>query len=299
MMNRSAWTSARLALLAVALALAFAPAALAQRENGTAHQRFIDVESVYYAQPQMIADAVAALSPSPSGHPGYYFLGFAGYAEQDVFLKEVLSTKEVFDERFGTRGRSMVLVNHPATLDAFPLASTHNLSLALKHLGTRLDPEKDVLVLFLSSHGGPDVVSIFYPLFHLNDLYAKGLKAMLDASGIKNRVVVISSCYSGSFITKIADPHTLVLTAAAADRTSFGCSNERAWTFFGDAYVNRALRETHSFLRGFETAKTTISAWEKAEKLQPSLPQIAGGEELKSMLEAMAHRLDEAKSAAE
>ena len=82
MMMRSAWISARVALLAAALALAFAPAALAQRENNAAHQRYIDVESVYYAQPQMIADQIAALSPSPSGHPGYYFLGFAGYAEQ-------------------------------------------------------------------------------------------------------------------------------------------------------------------------------------------------------------------------
>jgi hypothetical protein len=99
-----------------------------------------------------------------------------------------------------------------------------------------------------------------------------------------NRVIVISACHSGSFIPALAEPHTLVMTAARADRTSFGCDDKRRWTYFGDAYFNRALREETSFLRAFARAKRTIGLWEAAEKLVPSLPQVAGGEALEPLL---------------
>ena len=111
---------------------------------------------------------------------------------------------------------------------------------------------------------------------------------MLDRSGIKNRVVVVSACHSGSFIPALADPTTLLITAAHADRTSFGCADKRQWTYFGDAYFNRALRQERSFLRAFELAKRLIRDWEVKEKLTRSLPQMAGGGALKSRLEALA-----------
>jgi hypothetical protein len=103
---------------------------------------------------------------------------------------------------------------------------------------------------------------------------------MLDRSGIEKRVIVVSSCHSGSFLPALADANTLVITAARADRSSFGCEDRRRWTYFGDAYFNRALRQETSFRRAFEGAKKLIAIWEAQEQLTPSLPQIAGGEAL-------------------
>src|ERR687897_3204640 len=68
------------------------------------------------------------------------------------------------------------------------------------------------------------------------------LRRMLDASVAKYRVVIISACYSGVFVPALADSRTLVITAAAADRPSFGCEDGATWTYFGEAFFNRALR---------------------------------------------------------
>jgi hypothetical protein len=111
---------------------------------------------------------------------------------------------------------------------------------------------------------------------------------MLDRSGIKNRVVVVSACHSGSFVPALADPTTLVITAAHAERTSFGCEDRRQWTYFGDAYFNRSLRRERSFERAFERARRMIGRWETRERLVRSLPQIAGGEALRPRLEQLA-----------
>ena len=65
---------------------------------------------------------------------------------------------------------------------------------------------------------------------------------MLDDAGIRNRVIVVSSCYSGTFVDALRDDDTLVMTASAKDRNSFGCSNEADFTYFGKAYFDEALR---------------------------------------------------------
>ena len=45
-----------------------------------------------------------------------YFVGFAGDAREDVFRKDVEAAQQVMDERWGTDGRSIVLINNPRTL---------------------------------------------------------------------------------------------------------------------------------------------------------------------------------------
>src|SRR5207244_1983810 len=125
------------------------------------------------------------------------------------------------------------------------------------------------------------------PGFNFPQLTPQQLKRMLDDSGIRYRVIVISACHSGSFIRVLASPTTLVITAARADRSSFGCEDRRRWTYFGDAYFNHALRQEKSFTRGFDKAKRLINLWEATEKLVPSLPQMAGGEALGPELAAI------------
>mgnify|MGYP001422092171 CR=1 FL=1 len=80
--------------------------------------------------------------------------------------------------------------------------------------------------------------------------------------------------------TALANPTSLVIAAARADRTSFGCDDKREWTHFGDAYFNRALRQETSFRKAFERARRLVARWETKGRLVPSLPQIMGGEAL-------------------
>jgi hypothetical protein len=51
-------------------------------------------------------------------------------------------------------------------------------------------------------------------------------------------IVVVSACYSGGFVTgKMAKPNRVILTAARADRPSFGCQAHRTYNFFDECLL--------------------------------------------------------------
>jgi Peptidase C13 family len=249
----------------------------------------LDRDAIYRAQPLLLADEIEALAPQRPGAPDLYFIGFAGFAGLDVFMKEVETVRRLFDERFGTRERSLLLVNNPRTVDALPLASAGNLRLALDAVAGKMNLDKDVLFLFLTSHGSKSELAVSFPPLGLEDLSPEELRRMLDGAGIKWRVIVISACYSGSFIDALRDRRTLIMTAASSEHTSFGCGNENDWTYFGDAYFNQALRHQSSFIAAFEEARRLIAAREHHEELTPSEPQISVGAAIKQKLGELGH----------
>ena len=204
---------------------------------------------------------------------------YDGDGWQDVFMKEVNTVRALFDNRFDTRGHSVVLINNAKTLNTTPIASTTALQAALKRVGTLLNPEEDVLFLFVTSHGSDDpaYLSIDQDGLDLTQLTPGRLKAALAATPIKWKVIVVSACYSGGFIPALRDDNTLVITASSADRNSFGCDARNSMTDFGRAYFAEALNQTTSFTAAFELARKRIAAREKTEKLTPSLPQMEMG----------------------
>jgi hypothetical protein len=155
-----------------------------------------------------------------------------------------------------------------------------------------MDRDEDVLFLFLTSHGSKDRLSTnFWPLRH-NSLGAADLRSMLDEAGIGWRVVVISACYSGSFVDELRSDHTLVITASRADRNSFGCSNEADMTYFGRALIDEALRETRSFTAAYDLATELVTKREEAEGKTPSEPQIFVGSRIQAKLTELTERLE-------
>lgn len=245
----------------------------------------INVEDTFYAQDALVEQATDALLDQEPGTTDLYFLGVAGYAFQDVFMKEVNFARDLFDNRFATRERSMLLINNRQTIADVPLANLHNLRNALAGIGARMDTDDDVLFLFMTSHGSKDfkLAVDFYPL-QLNDIPAAALRTALDDSGIKWRVILVSACYSGGFIDALKDDHTLIMTAAANDKQSFGCGNDRDFTYFGETYLRDRLPETPSFIAAFDEAKAAIQQREKTEGLSPSDPQIFIGAEIEAKL---------------
>jgi hypothetical protein len=249
----------------------------------------IDYEATLYRQAAMVGKAIAGLKP-PSGEASqFYFLGLAPSSAQTVFKSEVLGAKAAFETRLGAKGHSIVMINSNDTLAEFPLASMSNLDLALAGIAKVMRPDKDVLALFVTSHGSAGLISVSLPGFPLNGITPEALAQTLEKSGIKNRVIIISACYSGSFIPALASENTLVMTAASAAKTSFGCSNERDWTYFGDALFNHALKATDSFPRAFAIARDLIKTWETEQKLTPSEPQISMGKTIAKALDSMTH----------
>lgn len=250
-----------------------------------------EVTAISERQGALLTDILGRLAPQRPGITDLYFVGFAGYARQDVFLREMLASSLLLEEKFGAAGRSVLLVNNAATVRHFPLANRENLGTVLHGIGERMDPREDILFLFLTSHGRPNWLAVdFYP-FQFQDLSARELRTILDWSGINWRIIVVSACYSGSFIDALADDNTLIITAARRDRTSFGCGHEYNFTYFGGAYFDVALRKTRSFTAAFRKARKAIGEREAAEGLRPSLPQMVMGKALAPKLEALARDL--------
>jgi hypothetical protein len=236
-------------------------------------------ETLLYQQPRLLDGALHTLHPQRPGVSDLYFVGFAGYGWQDVFMKEMNTVRTLFDSRFDTRGHSLALINNAQTETSMPIATTTALQTALAHVGGLLDPEEDVLFLFVTSHGSdkPAYVSVDHDGLELTQLTPDRLKAALAATPIKWKVIVVSACYSGSFIPALKDDNTLVITASRADRNSFGCDAKNSMTDFGRAYFAEALKQTTSFTAAFKLASQRIAAREQAEGLTPSLPQISIG----------------------
>ena len=248
-------------------------------------------EDAFYAQNQVLTKSLDAVQYGEFAQSHWYFLGVAGAGYQDVFKSEVERIKEQFDARFGTFGRSLVLINNPTTRTKIPIASRTSMDLALRRIGQQMNRESDVLFLYMTSHGLPNQFEMENAPIDLNDVDPKWLKETLDKAGIRWRVIVISACYSGSFVPALQDDNTLIITASAADRASFGCSNEADYTYFGRAFFDQAMREQTSVSAAFEQAKATVAQWESAQGFEASEPQWSIGKNMEFMLPQLEQRL--------
>ncbi|HET6806322.1 MAG TPA: C13 family peptidase [Frateuria sp.] len=244
-------------------------------------------EQVAYAQPRLLDAALGKLGPRVPGRPNLYLLAFAGDGSEDVFHNEAEYAARLFTRHFGPTAHALVLENSPDTLSTRPLATWSNLESALDGLADRMDPQQDILLLYLTTHGSEDhTLLVDMDPLPLDQIGAQDLGAILAAHPFKWKVVVVNACYSGGFIPPLQGDGTLVLTAARSDRSSFGCGNDSAATYFGRAWLVDALNRTPDFVAAFERAKEEISKWEQQDRLLPSQPQMAVG---KGIGEQLAH----------
>ena len=123
---------------------------------------------------------------------------------------------------------------------------------------------------------------------------AQLLRAALDKVGIRNRVVAVSACYSGGWVAPLASDNTLVMTAADATHTSYGCGSLSDLTYFGRAMFDEQLRKTRSFEQAFANAVPIIQQREiDAGKDDGfSNPQISAGSGIRGVLKALEQRLE-------
>lgn len=248
-------------------------------------------EAALYKQPALLQQALTAVDPSTPGKTDWYFMGIAGFAEQDVFRSEIEQVRQLFDVRFGTKGHSLALINNAHSWLDEPVATKSSIEAGLKRIGQQMNADEDVLFLTLSSHGDQGWFVMQNPPLEMDNIDPQWLRATLDSSGIRWRVIVISSCYSGSFIKALASPTTVVITASAADKMSFGCSNSADITYFGKAFFSESLRENTSFAAAFKAASKRIYERETAMGFEPSEPQMVVGKLMQTALPAFEQAL--------
>jgi len=249
-------------------------------------------EALLYRQPTMVDYAVQKLLPGTPGKTDVYLLSFGGDGNEDVFRNEVVYAEQLMRQRFAMQNRTLTLLNHPNTTEEIPLATLTNLKAALRGISEKMNRDEDILLLFLTTHGSTDhqLLVDLQPL-PLDQINPSLLREALDESGINWRVMVVSACYSGGFIDALQSPMSLVITAASADRASFGCGAEAQITYFGRAFLVEALNKTQSLIAAFELASEAVAVREKADDFTASNPQIAIGTLIQQKLQSWENAL--------
>jgi hypothetical protein len=241
--------------------------------------RQLKVEKALFDQPAVLQKALDALALQNPESIDLYPVIVAGDGTQDVFTLEAKTVQTLLDTEFASQGRSLLMGNHPDTFGAAPLATNLSLPLALQSVSQKLDPQQDILLLYLSSHGSSD--HEFYlaaPGHDFLGLAAEDLANTINDLAVKWKVIIISACYSGGFIESLKASEHLVITAARDDRTSFGCGDSDTMTYFGRAYFEQALPTADSFESAYTRARELITQWESEEEFTHSEPQMYAGE---------------------
>jgi tetratricopeptide (TPR) repeat protein len=198
--------------------------------------------------------------------------------DASVFESEATRAAKIVAERFGAASVT-VRSNTKRREDA----NAETVASTLRSVAGAMDGDNDVLFVILTSHGSQAGVEVKAGS-HEETLSPLQLVNALNDAAARYRVVVVSACYSGVFIRPLADPNTLVITAADSDHSSFGCRNGNEWTYFGDAFFNAALRHTADLRAAFDDARSIVRKRERQKRLTASNPQMSGGENVMHVL---------------
>ncbi len=283
------WPSRTAVQLLIGLAMLGSPAA-----TGGAQQAEWAVLPVApgqeLAEQRRIDAALASVKPQRPGIVDAYVVVVALDGDP-VFGREAREAGRVLSRRFDAAGRTIVLANDEGSSKADAPGSPHTLALALARVSELMDRNEDVLVLYSTSHGEPNGGLVYRDKQRGGGVISPSrLAEMLRDLGLKNRLLILQACFSGQFVPALEDSRTIVVTAAAADRSSFGCQAGNDWTLFGDALINHAFRQPLPLDVQLRRAAALISAAEEHAGLVPSDPQISTGSESSAWLDPLEQR---------
>lgn len=228
-------------------------------------------ERALYTQSDQLNRALRKLKPSSGDGINMYLLAVAGDGTQEVFRREVNFVRSQFEAKFGTQGHAVTLINSRNTVGSHPLATVTSIRKAVSAIAAKMDKERDILFLYLTSHGSKEgTISLDLEGMRFPDLSANQLASLMKESGIRWKVIVISACYAGTFMEPLKDSGTLLIAAARADRRSFGCSDENDFTYFGRAFFKESLPSSDSFEDAFAKASLLIKKWEDRDDAEPT-----------------------------
>jgi hypothetical protein len=234
-------------------------------------------EPVMVAQRELIDDALAELDDERPGTTDLYFVGFGADAADDALAGEIKAAEQALADTYGAAGRTLGLINHPATLLSAPIATVTNLREALSEIGAAIDPDEDVVMIYLAGRGNGEGLAARLPPLELLPLTPSGLDALLDEAGIRWRVIVVDACDAGDWIGGLADDDTAILAAGACPRGGmprFGPS------LFGEVLPAAGnLADALAHVHGSAGAGAPV-------------PRLSLGRELKARLEAMSRGRD-------
>lgn len=228
----------------------------------------------------LLRDELARIAaPAPAAPPRLFYLGLAGHSASTAFVGDTALTEQVARKLFPDP--VIVKLANPAGGDlSSPFATPSTLSRSMDAIAAATRPQDRVLIL-LSSHGNRGVVALNAGQQGLPPLSDKLLASELAKLGETPTIVIVSACYSGSLISALRADNRIVVTAAATDRSSFGCATDSRNTFFIEELLQQGFRPAESIRQAYQRATRQVLAREKQMGIKlASNPQIFVGKNM-------------------
>ena len=215
----------------------------------------------------------------------HVFVGSAQHSQSLVFQRDILSMEKSL-QSFQPKTVSILLSNQIETQQLqFPFATTPNLERVFRHLAAWSQAQPMSLTILVSTHGSPGVLSVNIGNQYHPPLRTAQLKTWLDQLHPRTQVtLLLSACYSGSFVDALQGPNRMVLSASAADRNSFGCSYHEKNTWFIGQLLGPHFAPQSTWEDVFTATRSGVEEQERLQRMTPpSNPQIRSTESLRKM----------------
>ena len=218
--------------------------------------------------------------PATAGQPANYLFGWAMYAEP-VFDRDVILFEQAFAGAFGTPADSRTFGFTSNRLES-PVNGP-DIDAALASLATQAVDGQDTVVVMVTTHGSPDVLALRpFPDDATIAFSADRFAELLAPLSNDLQIIIIQACFSGSLIDELRAPNRIIMTAAAADRSSFGCNPNNNNTFFIQA-MNQALAQGGSWSTIFAQTEAIVRQMESDRGLPASNPQSYIGGQMQGL----------------
>lgn len=224
------------------------------------------------------------LAKAPATKPRLWYvgLGMTGEAWSENDVAEVTDALE----RGATGYQTVPAVFASDALPRHPDVDPGRVASTLSDIAANAGPA-DIVLVYVSTHGAPGLLGRSVDSVQLEPVDVAQLRSWLAPLADRNTILILSACFSGSFIPPLAGPHRIIFTAARADRTSFGCQAGAQHTVFGESLLHALFPADESLHAVVDATRAAVKRRERALGVrQPSEPQVSIGADVRRLYEA-------------
>ena len=213
-----------------------------------------------------------------------FYIGLALFpemwSENDVVeLAETLRQSSTFDVV------PLIASNFAAKPRRYPVADDATIAALVRTAAERAEPG-DIVFVHISTHGAPGLLVRQTGSRAPTALTASQLARKLVPLGSHPTVIILSACYAGSLIPTLRTPQRIIIAAARADRSSFGCSATSRHTLFGEAELGAFAQPDRSLRNIVDDIRDHVRQMEQRNHDIPSEPQVSVGREVMELYDA-------------
>jgi hypothetical protein len=239
----------------------------------------IDSPAFQTAQSAKLASELEAVSRKTAERKRLFYIGLAlfpeKWSENDV-VDLGSRLRQVSDYDIVSLMASNVIVSLPET---YPVADDSAIE-ALVAGAAEQASDNDLVFVYISTHGNRGALQRKIGTYPEQIVSASRLAQLLQPLTGRRTVIFLSACFSGSLLAELKSEDRIIVTAARADRASFGCRPAAQHTYFGEAVLRSFGQRDRSLQQIVADIRTDVAAQERAHGQTPSEPQVYVGQHI-------------------